>query len=48
MMAIKNWHVGKIILLKSGGSRIRTHEEVTPLTVFKTAAIDHSAIPPQS
>jgi hypothetical protein len=30
-----------------GGSRIRTHEEVTPLTVFKTAAIDHSAIPPR-
>jgi hypothetical protein len=29
-----------------GGSRIRTHEEVAPLTVFKTAAIDHSAIPP--
>jgi hypothetical protein len=29
-----------------GGSRIRTHEELTPLTVFKTAAIDHSAIPP--
>jgi hypothetical protein len=31
-----------------GGSRIRTHEGVTPLTVFKTAAFNHSAIPPRS
>jgi hypothetical protein len=31
-----------------GGSRIRTHEGVTPLTVFKTAAFSHLAIPPRS
>ena len=32
---------------KSGGGRgIRTPERVTPLTVFKTAAFNHSAIPP--
>ena len=31
-----------------GGSRIRTHEGVAPLTAFKTAAFNHSAIPPRS
>ena len=31
-----------------GGSRIRTHEGLAPLTVFKTAAFNHSAIPPRS
>jgi hypothetical protein len=34
--------------IAGGGSRIRTHEGVTPLTVFKTAAFNHSAIPPRS
>lgn len=29
-----------------GGIEIRTLEELTPLTVFKTAAFDRSAIPP--
>ena len=29
-----------------GGRRIRTFEPLSGLTVFKTAAIDHSAIPP--
>jgi len=29
-----------------GGSRIRTHESLAALAVFKTAAFDHSAIPP--
>ena len=29
-----------------GGSGIRTHETLAGLTVFKTVAIDHSAIPP--
>src|SRR5687767_14305047 len=29
-----------------GGRGIRTPERVTPLTVFKTAAFNHSAIPP--
>jgi hypothetical protein len=33
--------------LCGGGSRIRTHEGVAPLTVFKTAAFNHSAIPPR-
>ena len=28
------------------GRGIRTPERVTPLTVFKTAAFNHSAIPP--
>src|SRR2546421_47935 len=31
-----------------GGRGIRTPERVTPLTVFKTAAFNHSAIPPTS
>ncbi len=30
-----------------GGGRIRTHEPREGLTVFKTAAIDHSATPPK-
>ena len=30
-----------------GGTGIRTLERVSPLTVFKTAAFDRSAIPPQ-
>jgi hypothetical protein len=29
-----------------GGRGIRTPERVSPSTVFKTAAINHSAIPP--
>ena|GEM_PF-4815325 len=29
-----------------GGCRIRTYERLAPLTVFKTAAFDHSANPP--
>src|SRR5215510_6346514 len=33
---------------KYGGRGIRTPERVTPLTVFKTAAFNHSAIPPFS
>ena len=33
---------------KQQPNRIRAHEGVDPLTVFKTAAIDHSAIPPRS
>jgi hypothetical protein len=34
-------------ITKIGGGRgIRTPERVTPLTVFKTAAFNHSAIPP--
>ena len=33
--------------MRSGGGRgIRTPERVAPLTVFKTAAFNHSAIPP--
>ncbi len=36
-----------LTLFFSGGGRgIRTPERVTPLTVFKTAAFNHSAIPP--
>lgn len=31
-----------------GGRGIRTPERVTPLTVFKTAAFNHSAIPPKT
>ena len=31
----------------SGGSRIRTHGELAPPAVFKTAALNHSAIPPK-
>ena len=30
----------------NGGRGIRTPERVSPLTVFKTAAFNHSAIPP--
>src|ERR1051326_4835060 len=33
-------------LVTGGGRGIRTPERVTPLTVFKTAAFNHSAIPP--
>jgi uncharacterized protein (DUF885 family) len=32
----------------SGGSRIRTHGELAPPAVFKTAALNHSAIPPKN
>jgi hypothetical protein len=32
--------------LSNGGRGIRTPERVTPLAVFKTAAFNHSAIPP--
>ncbi len=38
--------LGKLFPGCGGGSRIRTHEGVAPLTVFKTAAFNHSAIPP--
>ena len=31
-----------------GGSGIRTHDTVACITVFKTAAIVHSAIPPET
>ena len=31
-----------------GGSGIRTHDRVAPITVFKTVAFVHSAIPPCS
>ena len=31
-----------------GGNGIRTHDEVAPITVFKTVAFVHSAIPPLS
>ncbi len=31
---------------QSGGSEIRTREGLSSLTVFKTAAFNHSAIPP--
>ena len=34
--------------LSNGGRGIRTPERVTPLAVFKTAAFNHSAIPPSS
>src|SRR5580658_6048605 len=34
------------LLISGGGRGIRTPERVTPLTVFKTAAFNHSAIPP--
>jgi hypothetical protein len=37
-----------VINTAGGGSRIRTHEGLAPLTVFKTAAFNHSAIPPRS
>jgi hypothetical protein len=30
-----------------GGGGIRTHETLSGLTVFKTAAFNHSATPPQ-
>ena len=34
--------------IRGGGTGIRTQERVSPLTVFKTAAFDRSAIPPFS
>ena len=37
-----------VVLITGGGRGIRTPERVTPLTVFKTAAFNHSAIPPSS
>ena len=39
-----HWRYGAV--LRGGGRGIRTPERVTPLTVFKTAAFNHSAIPP--
>ena len=35
---------GETSRLSGGGGGIRTHETLTGLTVFKTVAIDHSAI----
>ena len=36
----------KLVPKTGGGSGIRTHDEVAPITVFKTVAFVHSAIPP--
>ncbi len=37
----------RLVLARFGGERgIRTLEELSPLTVFKTAAFNHSAISP--
>ena len=36
----------KLMPNTGGGSGIRTHDEVAPITVFKTVAFVHSAIPP--
>ena len=41
--SLPTWNFKKI---SNGGSRIRTHGPRKGTTVFKTAAIDHSAIPP--
>ena len=39
----------RLVLARLGGERgIRTLEELSPLTVFKTAAFNHSAISPIS
>ena len=38
--------VGVLQNRNGGGTGIRTQERVSPLTVFKTAAFDRSAIPP--
>src|ERR1035438_6362924 len=52
--AERGWHGKRLIAIdyegdKGGGGRgIRTPERVTPLTVFKTAAFNGSAIPPSS
>ena len=35
-----------VLALFGGGRGIRTLEELSPLTVFKTAAFNHSAISP--
>ena len=41
------YRLGAILVLKTGGgSGIRTHDRVAPITVFKTVAFVHSAIPP--
>ena len=40
------WEAVGPFLVSGGGRGIRTPERVTPLTVFKTAAFNHSAIPP--
>ena len=39
----ENWNREKTV---GGGGGIRTHETLSGLTVFKTAAIGHSATPP--
>lgn len=38
--------MGKVGASNGGGRGIRTPETLAGLTVFKTAAIDHSASPP--
>ena len=39
--------MGKLMVVDGGGgSEIRTHDPREGIAVFKTAAIDHSAIPP--
>lgn len=38
-LLVRTWTSG-------GGGGIRTHEELSPLAVFKTAAFNHSATPP--
>ena len=36
----------RVVFCTRGGRGIRTLERLSPLTVFKTAAFNHSAIPP--
>ncbi len=37
---------GQHLMWNGGGGGIRTHEALSGLTVFKTAAFNHSATPP--
>ena len=40
--------LGLLYAYSGGGSGIRTHDRVAPITVFKTVAFVRSAIPPLS
>ncbi len=43
----RNQSLQAVAELAGGGGRIRTHENLAALLVFKTSAFNHSATPPE-
>ena len=46
-LSVRDWHCSQEILRVGGGREIRTLEGLSSSPVFKTGAINRSAIPPQ-